>query len=205
MDINFLDYRQELQRIAIQKIIVKAIAIIFGTSFIILFYWGYQQIKIEFSEIELEKLETKVKSLSAATAKVQAMKLKTKHVVESIKEISRFRNNQLQVLQILEGITLSVPKGIWLTKIEQLSFEKISNDKGVLTFFRKPENAKDVGGRFLKVHGNVLGSAAGNPLTTYVKILREVSHFKKVYLHKINAKLDKNAAVINFALHIQLR
>ena len=112
MDINFLDYRQELQRIAIQKIIVKAIAIIFGTSFIILFYWGYQQIKIEFSEIELEKLETKVKSLSAATAKVQAMTLETKHVVESIKEISRFRNNQLQVLQILEGITLSVPKGI---------------------------------------------------------------------------------------------
>ena len=108
-------------------------------------------------------------------------------------------------MQILEGLTLSIPNGIWLTKIEQLSFEKISNDKGVLTFFRKPENANDIGGRFLKVHGNVLRSAAGNPLTTYVKILREVSHFKKVYLHKISAKLDKNVAVINFALHIQLR
>ena len=75
----------------------------------------------------------------------------------------------------------------------------------MLTFFRKPENAKDAGGRFLKVHGNVLRSTVGNPLTTYVKILREVSHFKKVYLHKINVKLDKDVAVINFALHIQLR
>ena len=205
MDINFLDYRQELQRIAIQKIIVKAIAIIFGTSFIILFYWGYQQIKIEFSEIELEKLETKVKSLSAATAKVQAMKLKTKHVVESIKEISRFRNNQLQVLRILEGITLSVPKGIWLTKIEQLSFKEISSVKGVSTFFGKSDNVKNGEEQFLKIQGNLLLSTTGNPLTTYVENLRKVNHFKKVYLQKINSRSNKNAVALNFALLIQLK
>ena len=204
MDINFLDYRQELQRIAIQKIIVKAIAIIFGASFIILFYWGYQQIKIEFSQIELEKLETKVKSLSAATAKVQAMKLKTKHVVESIKDISRFRNNQLQVLQILEGITLSVPKGVWLTKIEQLSFDKLSSVKGISAFISKPKIEEKGEKKILKVQGNMLKSATSNPLTTYIKALRKINHFKKVHLQKINLQSNMNLAALNFTLYIQL-
>jgi Tfp pilus assembly protein PilN len=205
MDINFLDHRQELQRIAIQKIIVKAIAIIFGTSFVILSYWGYQQIKIDFSRIELEKLETKVKSLSAATAEVQAMKLKTRHAAESIKEIRGFRNNQLQVLQVLEGITLSVPNGVWLTKIEQLSFKEISSVKGVSTFFGKSDNVKNGEEQFLKIQGNLLLSTTGNPLTTYVENLRKVNHFKKVYLQKINTRSNKNAVALNFALLIQLK
>ena len=94
MDINFLDYRQELQRIAIQKLIVKAIAIIFLTSFAILSYWGYQQIKIKFSEIELEKLETRVKSLSTAAAEVQGMKLNIKQadLAKVLKKLPALRN-----------------------------------------------------------------------------------------------------------------
>ena len=57
MDINFLDYKQELQRIDVQKLIVKASVIIFSAFLVILSYWGYQNIKIKFSEIELKKLE----------------------------------------------------------------------------------------------------------------------------------------------------
>ena len=204
MDINFLDYRQELQKIAIQKLIVKAVAIIFLTSLAILSYWGYQQIKIKFSEIELEKLETRVKSLSAATAEVQRMKLNIKHANESIKEISRVRKNQLQVLQILEGLTLSIPDGIWLTKIEQSSFDKISSIKGVSSFLDKPKIAEKGGKKILKVQGNVLKNAAGNPLTRYIKILRKINHFKKVHLQKINLQSSMSLSAFNFILYIQL-
>ena len=204
MDINFLDYRQELQKIAIQKLIVKAVVIIFLTSLAILSYWGYQQIKIKFSEIELEKLETRVKSLSAATAEVQRMKLNIKHANESIKEISRVRKNQLQVLQILEGLTLSIPDGIWLTKIEQLSFDKISSIKGISAFLDKPKIAEKGGKKILKVQGNVLKNAAGNPLTRYIKILRKINHFKKVHLQKINLQSSMNLSAFNFILYIQL-
>jgi len=204
MDINFLDYRQELQRIAIQKLIVKAIAIIFLTSFAILSYWGYQQIKIKFSEIELKKLETRVKSLSAAAAEVQRMKLNIKHAAESIKEISRVRNNQLQVLQILEGLTLSIPNGIWLTKIEQLSFDKISGVKGISAFIGKPKIGEKDERKILKVQGNVLKNATDNPLTTYIKALRKINHFKKVHLQKISLQSNMNLAVLNFTLYVQL-
>ena len=204
MDINFLDYRQELQKIAIQKLIVKAVVIIFLTSLAILSYWGYQQIKIKFSEIELEKLETRVKSLSAATAEVQRMKLNIKHANESIKEISRVRKNQLQVLQILEGLTLSIPDGIWLTKIEQSSFDKISSIKGVSAFLDKPKIAEKSEKKILKVQGNVLKNAAGNPLTRYIKILRKINHFKKVHLQKINLQSSMSLSTFNFILYIQL-
>ena len=204
MDINFLDYRQELQKIAIQKLIVKAVAIIFLTSLAILSYWGYQQIKIKFSEIELEKLETRVKSLSAAAAEVQRMKLNIKHANESIKEISRVRKNQLQVLQILEGLTLSLPDGIWLTKIEQSSFDKISSIKGISAFLDEPKIAEKGERKILKVQGNVLKSAAGNPLTRYIKILRKINYFKKVHLQKINLQSNMTLSTFHFTLYIQL-
>jgi len=204
MDINFLDYRQELQKIAIQKLIVKAVAIIFLTSLVILSYRGYQQIKIKFSEIELEKLETRVKSLSAAAAEVQRMKLNIKHANESIKEISRVRKNQLQVVQILEGLTLFLPDGIWLTKIEQSSFDKISSIKGISAFLDKPKIAEKGERKILKVQGNVLKSAAGNPLTRYIKILRKINHFKKVHLQKINLQSSVSLSAFNFILYIQL-
>ena len=139
MDINFLDYKQELQRIDVQKLIVTASAIIILTSLVILSYWGYQNIKIRFSEIELKKLDMEVLSLSKAAAEVQSMKVNIQKTSEAIKEISRVRNNQFQVLQVLEGVTLSVPNGIWLTKIIQLPFEKISNTKGMLSFLSKPK------------------------------------------------------------------
>jgi Tfp pilus assembly protein PilN len=204
MGINFLDYRQELQRIVIQKLVVKAIAIIFLTSFVILSYWGYQQIKIKFSEIELEKLETRVKSLSTAAAEVQGMKLNIKRAAESIKEISRVRNSQLQVLQILESLTLSIPNGIWLTKIEQLSFDKISSVKGISAFLGKPKIEEKGKRKILKVQGNMLKSATDNPLTTYIKALRKINYFKKVHLQKINLKSNMNLAALNFTLYIQL-
>jgi len=204
MDINFLDYRQELQRIAIQKLIVKAVAIIFLTSCAILSYWGYQQIRIKFSEIELEKLDTRIKSLSAAAAEVQRMKLNIKHAKASIVEISKVRNNQLQVLQILEGLTRSIPNGIWLTKIEQSSFDKISSIKGISAFIDKPKIEEKGESKILKVQGNVLKRAAGNPLTNYIKTLRKIRHFKKVHLQKINLQSSLNLNAFNFTLYIQL-
>ena len=204
MDINFLDYKQELQRINVQKLIVTASTIIFLTSFVIVSYWGYQNIKIKFSEIELEKIDKEVLSLSNAAAEVQSMKVNIQKTSEAIKEISRVRNNQFQLLQVLEGLTLSVPNGIWLTKIIQLPFEKIANTKGMLAFINKPKNENKSEKTFLKVRGNVLRSKTDNPLTTYVKNLRKINHFKSVYLQKINLQADKNAVSFNFILYIQL-
>ena len=214
-DINLFDYKQELQRIATQKLMVRAAKIVILTVFLIIVYLGYQEIEIAYGEIELEKLEQRVKALSGETYKIQSIKLQTTRVNEITEEIRRLRSEQFQVTQVLEGLTLSIPDKIWLTSVKQLTLKEVINLKGPIIFFSDlkrlvPKNGRQAGengkgedpSEFLEVRGRVLGEHSNRIITSYVDSLRKVPQFKGVSLHRIQRRLGEDDPVREFTLYI---
>jgi len=214
-NINLFDYKQELQRIAAQKLVVRAVEIVILAVFLITVYCGFQQIEIAYSKTELEKLEKQVKSLAAETTKIQSMKLQTKRVIEITEKIRELRAKQFQVTQVLEGLTLSIPDEIWLTSVKQLTLKEVVAMKGPIIFFadlkqrvpKKGKQAKKEGEKedqpeFLEVRGRALGEHSNQIITSYVDILRKVSHFKGVSLHRIQRQLGEGGHVREFTLYI---
>ncbi len=146
-NINLFDYKQELKRVATQKRVVWAVEIVMLAVFLIIVYCGFQQVEIAYSETELEKLETRVKSLAAETTKIQSMKMQAKRVTEITEKIRGLRAKQFQVTQVLEGLTLSIPDEVWLTSVRQLTLKDVVSMKGPIIFFgdlqqRMPKKGK---------------------------------------------------------------
>ena len=109
ISLNLLDYKQELKKIVMQKIIINAIGSVLFLIFLIVTYWCFQKIEIKYRANELKQLEGRVGELTAQTTKIQSMKLQAKRTEKIIKKINELRANQFQVTQILEDLILPVP------------------------------------------------------------------------------------------------
>ena len=214
-NINLFDYKQELKRIATQKRVVWAVEIVMLAVFLIIVYCGFQQVEIAYSKTELEKLETRVKSLAAETTKIQSMKMQAKRVTEITEKIRELRAKQFQVTQVLEGLTLSIPDEVWLTSVRQLTLKDVVSMKGPIIFFGdlqqrmpkkgkrgKKKRKKEDRSEFLEVRGRALGEHGNRIITGYVDGLRKVSHFKGVSLHRIQRLLGEADPVSEFTLYI---
>ena len=77
ISINLLDYKQELRKIAMQKIIINAMGSVLFFIFLIVAYWCFQKIEIKYRTNELKQLEGQVRELTAQTTKIQSMKLQS--------------------------------------------------------------------------------------------------------------------------------
>ena len=87
ISINLLDYKQELKKIAMQKIIINAIGAVLFFIFIIFVYWCFQKTEIRYRANELNQLEDQVRGLTAQTTKIQSMKLQAKRTEKIIKRV----------------------------------------------------------------------------------------------------------------------
>ena len=142
ISVNLLDYKQELRKIAMQKIIINAIGSVLFIIFLIVTYWCFQKIEIKYRANELKQLEDQVRKLTAQTTKIQSMKLQAKRTEKIIKKINELRANQFQVTQILEDLILPVPDEIWLTSVRQLGIKEIKGKKIPLIFIGDPKKMK---------------------------------------------------------------
>lgn len=142
ISVNLLDYKQELRKIAMQKIIINAIGAVLFFIFLIVIYWCFQKIEINYRANELKQLEGQVRELTAQTTKIQSMKLQAKRTEKIIKKINELRANQFQVTQILEDLILPVPDEIWLTSVRQLGIKEIKGKKIPLIFIGDSKKMK---------------------------------------------------------------
>ena len=85
--VNLLDYKEELRKVAMQKIIINAIGSVLFLIFLIVTYWCFQKIEINYRANELKQLEGQVRELTAQTTKIQSMKLQAKRTKKIIKKI----------------------------------------------------------------------------------------------------------------------
>lgn len=215
--INLHDYKQELQKVAIQKLAVKAAGIVIAAIFLIIVYWGYQQIGLGHTKTEIEKLEVLVNALSVQVRTVEKMKKRARRAAEITKEIERLRSGQFQVTQVLEDLVLSVPDEIWLTNVQQITMKELFKRKVPVIFIGNPDEldpkkkkkkrrrTKERGPtQFIEVKGRVFGQYGDQVLTRYLDGLRKVSYFKEVFLHRTEYQLAGTFPVRDFAFYIYM-
>ena len=216
IDINLLDYKQELKKIAMQKIIINAIGSVLFLIFLIVTYWCFQKIEIKYLANELKLLEGQVRKLTTQTTKIQSMKLQAKRTAKIIKKINELRANQFQVTQILEDLILPVPDEIWLTSVRQLGIKEIKGKKIPLIFIgdskqiktKKKSNKSKTKiqpkQEFLEVRGRLFGKHSDETIVRYIDRLRDSSSFDKVFLHQTSQQQNKTEAVRDFTFYVYM-
>ena len=216
IDINLLDYKQELKKIAMQKIIINAIGSVLFLIFLIVTYWCFQKIEIKYLANELKLLEGQVRKLTTQTTKIQSMKLQAKRTAKIIKKINELRANQFQVTQILEDLILPVPDEIWLTSVRQLGIKEIKGKKIPLIFIGDPKQIKtkkksnkskkkiQPKQEFLEVRGRLFGKHSDETIVRYIDRLRDSSSFDKVFLQQTSQHQNKTEAVRDFTFYIYM-
>ena len=216
IDINLLDYKQELKKIAMQKIIINATGLVLFLIFLIVTYWCFQKIEIKYRANELKLLEGQVRKLTTQTTKIQSMKLQAKRTAKIIKKINELRANQFQVTQILEDLILPVPDEIWLTSVRQLGIKEIKGKKIPLIFIGDPKQIKtkkksnkskkkiQPKQEFLEVRGRLFGKHSDETIVRYIDRLRDSSSFDKVFLHQTSQQENKTEAVRDFTFYVYM-
>ena len=216
ISINLLDYKQELRKIAMQKIIINAIGSVLFLIFLIVTYWCFQKIEIKYRANELKQLEGRVRELTAQTTKIQSMKLQAKRTEKIIKKINELRTNQFQVTQILEDLILPVPDEIWLTSIRQLGIKEIKGKKIPVIFIGDPKKMKtkkklnksknkaQSKQEFLEVRGRLFGKHSDETIVRYIGRLRDSSSFAKVFLHQTSQQQAGTEAVRDFTFYVYM-
>ena len=216
IDINLLDYKQELKKIAMQKIIINATGLVLFLIFLIVTYWCFQKIEIKYRANELKQLEDQVRKLTTQTTKIQSMKLQAKRTAKIIKKINELRANQFQVTQILEDLILPVPDEIWLTSVRQLGIKEIKGKKIPLIFIGDPKQIKtkkksnkskkkiQPKQEFLEVRGRLFGKHSDETIVRYIDRLRDSSSFDKVFLQQTSQQQNKTEAVRDFTFYVYM-
>ena len=216
ISVNLLDYKQELKKITMQKIIINAIGSVLFLIFLIVTYWCFQKIEIKYRANELKQLEGRVRELTAQTTKIQSMKLQAKRTEKIIKKINELRANQFQVTQILEDLILPVPDEIWLTSVRQLGIKEIKGKKIPVIFIGDPKKIKTKKKlnksknktrskqEFLEVRGRLFGKHSDETIVSYIDRLRDSSSFVKVFLHQTSQKQAGTKAVRDFTFYVYM-
>ena len=214
ISVNLLDYKQELRKIAMQKIIINAIGSVLFLIFLIVTYWCFQKIEIKYRANELKQLEGRVQELTAQTTKIQSMKLQAKRTGKIIKKINELRANQFQVTQILEDLILPVPDEIWLTSVRQLGIKEIKGKKIPVIFIGDPKKMKtkkkssksknkaQSKQEFLEIRGRLFGKHSDETIVRYLSRLRDSSSFVKVFLHQTSQQQAGTEAVRDFTFYV---
>jgi len=213
---NLLNYKQELKKIAMQKLIINAIGLVLFLIVLIATYWSYQKIENKFYADEIKQLEGKVQNLTVQTTKIQSMKLQTKRIEKIIKKINELRANQFQVTQILEDLILPVPDEIWLTSVRQLGIKEIKGKKIPLIFIgdkkktktkkksNKSKNKVQPKQEFLEVRGRLFGKHSDETIVRYIDRIRDSSYFGKVFLHQTSQQENETESVRDFTFYVYM-
>jgi Tfp pilus assembly protein PilN len=214
--LNLLDYKQELKKIAMQKIIINAIGSVLFFIFLMVIYWCFQKMEINYRTNELMELEGQVKELTVQTTKIQSMKLQAKRTEKIIKKINELRANQFQVTQVLEDLILPVPDEIWLTSVRQVGAKEIKGKKIPLILIGDPKKLKtkkktiksknkiQSKQEFLEVRGRLFGKHSDETIVNYIDRLRDSSSFVKVFLHQTSQGQTETKAVRDFIFYVYM-
>jgi len=216
ISVNLLDFKQELKKIAMQKMVINAIGSVLFFIFLIVIYWCFQKIEINYRTSELKQLESQVRKLTAQTTKIQSMKLQAKRTEKIIKKINELRANQFQVTKILEDLILPVPNEIWLTSIRQLGIKEIRGKKIPVILIgnpkkmktkkksKKSKNKEQTKQEFLEVRGRLFGKHSDETIVRYIDRLRDASSFVKVFLYQTSQQQAGKRAVRDFTFYVYM-
>jgi len=208
--INLFDYREELNRAAIQKRVLKSSSIVVTVLVLVLLSWLIQKSRISTLDMEVRDLDQQVNALQGAVNQVRAMQVKQKRVDLILKGIEDLRNNQMPTTQILFDVNSGLPETIWLTDITQKGLSDLQKTKVPTILFddsdpKTTKKQKTKGGfpradgkEFIEINGHALEDQA---VARFVERLEEIPYFKMVFLFKTEQALVGKVPVRKFSIY----
>ncbi len=211
--INLHDYREELKKSTIQKQALMSASLVMGCVFIILVSFLIEKSRISKVNMEVADLKSQVNALQGEVNLVKAMQAKQRRVGTILTGIEGLRANQMQATQTLYDVNLSVPDEIWLTKINQMNRQDLTNGKVPTIFIDnsvsniatngKPagtvtRNPNTAAREFLLLEGHALEDDA---VARFVERLEEIPYFKMVFLYKTELALIGKTKVRKFSIY----
>lgn len=175
--INLLVEGRKKKRKPIPVILLLGIVITVVTLSIVSAYTFYLSGKMTSLKEEKVVKEKKLKDLKEKIKTVEDYERENKIVADKTKVIEQLKKNQKGPVKILDELSKKLPKGVWLTKLQEKS-----------------------GGMTME------GSAFSNPaLVTYVQNLKNSQYFTNVNLVESKQKKIKEITVYQFKLTCKVK
>ena len=188
--INLLDYKEELERIAVQKKVVACLGVLFAFFLSIILVWIQKQTQIVVVQEEAAAVQEKVNGLEKQVRAIRKMKVKKRRADQIIEGINNLRKNQTSPSKMLEDLTFDVPKEVWLEAIRQVD-KKYLKRKNIDIAFEDGSN------EIIIIEGVTLKESS---ILDYSEKIQNINYYKSVVLYKIEKTLLNNSPVWEFVL-----
>ena len=208
--INLHDYREELEKIKIQKRVVKATSVVCIIILLVLVNWVVMQTKLDRVRGETQKLEMAVKNLEPRVKAIQKMKNSKLRKEKIVEDIERLRSTQFPVGKVINDLNIAVPEGIWLERVTQLTATKLKNKKVPVILFdnpvlpnkkkkrkRKRKNKNEIS-EFIEISGKALNEQL---IAEYINNLQEIPYYKLTFLHKSTQTIMGGYPIYSFTAY----
>lgn len=190
--INLLDYREELQRVQIQRQVVTAVGIVIFGLVLIALVWVLKQGDMLVLDAEITELTDESDRLKSQVAIVNRDKRKVARIKEIITGIGTLRDNQAQPAKLLDDLNRLIPDDVWLDRINQTNIIKLRQRGIKVSFDGKEEDT------IIELKGKAF---TGQAITEYVTRLSQLPYFKSVILYKIRKQTTGKIPTKKFEIY----
>jgi Tfp pilus assembly protein PilN len=173
--INLLDYKEELERVAVQKKTVASLGVISGFILLIVVVWIQKQGQIITVQEEAVAVQEKVNALEPQVRVIRKMKVRKRRADQIIEGIEKLRKEQTSPSELLEDLSEKIPKDLWLDTIRQVD-KKYLKKKNIQIVFE--DGSKEI----IMVEGTALKESV---ILEYSQNLQHIEYFKSVIMYKI--------------------
>lgn len=188
--INLLDYREELERVAVQKKTVVCLGIVSGFILLILVVWVQKQGQIMTMQEEALAVQEKVNALEPQVRVIRKMKVRKRRADQIIKGIEKLRKDQTSPSKMLEDLSGKIPKDLWLDAIRQVD-KKYLKSKNIKIVFE--EGSQEI----IVIEGTALKESV---ILEYSQYLQRIEYFKSVVMYKIEKTFLQGDPVWGFII-----
>ncbi len=188
--INLLDYREELERIAVQKKTVTSLVVISGFILLIVVMWILKQSEIITVQEEAVAVQEQVNALEPQVRVIRKMKVRKRRADQIVEGIEKLRKEQASPSELLEDLSEKIPKDLWLDAIRQVD-KVFLKKKNIQIVFE--DGSKEI----IMVEGTALKESV---ILEYSQNLQRIEYFKSVIMYKIEKTFLLGNSVWKFTI-----
>ena len=209
--INLHNYRKELKKIEIQKRVLKAISFVGIIVFLVLANWAFSQNNLDQIRVETHKLEKAVKKLDPQVKAIQKIQSSQKRKVQILDKIDNLRGKQFPVRKIINDLNITVPAGVWLDSVSQMTAKKLEDKKVPVILFetsnsknkkrkinKKDDKKENLLYEFIEITGKALEEEL---IAEYIKNLQGLPYYKTTFLQKTKQTIMGGYPIYSFTAY----
>lgn len=188
--INLLDYREELERVAVQKKTVTSLGVVSLFILLIVFVWIQKQGQIMNVQEQAAAVQEKVNTLEPQVRVIRKMKVRKRRADQIIEGIEKLRNDQASPSELLEILSEKIPKGLWLDAIRQVDKAYLKKKNIKIVF---EDGSKEI----IMIEGTALKESV---ILEYSQNLQLGKYFKSVIMYRIEKTILLREPVWKFTI-----